>query len=92
MLIQSTNYLNVHVHILSTFLSFILGCIFLVSILNPIHDGGRAKRLPLTSFSPVTSTNVRISPKNFMTLSCNPNLNLNQGHPLRKVGFLVKSL
>ena len=72
MLIQSTNYLNVHVHILSTFLSFILGCIFLVSILNPIHVG--------------------ISPKNFMTLSCNPNLNLNQGHPLRKVGFLVKSL
>ena len=33
--------------------------------------GGGAKRLS-TSFSPVTSTNVRISPKNFLTFSFNP--------------------
>ena len=50
MLIQSTNYLNVHVHILSTFLSFILGCIFPVSILNPIRMGGGQKGSPLPVF------------------------------------------
>ena len=32
---------------------------------NPIYDGGRAKRSSPISFSPVTSTNVGISPKNF---------------------------
>ena len=45
--------------------------------INPIQDGedwvGRegAKRPP-TNFSPVTSTNVRISPQNFLNLSFNP--------------------
>ena len=33
--------------------------------------GGRQKGPP-TSFSPVTSANVRISPKNFLTFSFNP--------------------
>ena len=33
--------------------------------------GGGAKDSP-TSFSPVTPTNVRISPKNFLTFSFNP--------------------
>ena len=39
--------------------------------INPIQDGGTKKALP-TSFSPVTSTNVRISPQNFLTFSFNP--------------------
>ena len=30
--------------------------------INPIHDGGEAKRPPPTSFSPATSTNVEIGP------------------------------
>ena len=32
---------------------------------NTIHDGGGQKKNP-TSFSPVTSTNEGISPKNFL--------------------------
>ena len=39
---------------------------------NPIQDGGEAKRLPSTSFFPVTSTNVGIGPQNFLTFSFNP--------------------
>ena len=38
--------------------------------INPIQDGG--KKAPSTSFSPVTSTNVGISPQNFLTFSFNP--------------------
>ena len=38
--------------------------------IKPIQDGG-AKRPP-TSFSPVTSTNVEISPQNLLTFSFNP--------------------
>ena len=34
--------------------------------------GGGAKRPPPTSFSPVTSTNVRCGPQNFLTFSANP--------------------
>ena len=47
---------------------------FLIDILNPIQDGGGEggqKGYP-TSFSPVTFTNVEISPKNFLTFSFNP--------------------
>ena len=46
----------------------------MISDFNRIQDGGRgdgggvAKRLP-TGFSPVTSANVEISPKNFLTFS-----------------------
>ena len=44
-------------------------------VLNPIQDGGwggaKSPLLP-TSFSPVTSTNIGISPQNFLTLSFNP--------------------
>ena len=39
---------------------------------NPIQDGGWEGKKPPTSFSPVTSTNVRISSQNFPTFSCNP--------------------
>ena len=39
--------------------------------LNPIHDGGGSKRSP-SSFPPVTSTNVGISPQNFLTFSFYP--------------------
>ena len=39
--------------------------------INPIQDGVGAKRPP-TSFSVVTSTNVGISPKNFLNFSFNP--------------------
>ena len=38
---------------------------------NPIQDGVGAK-MPPTSFSPVTSTNVRICPQNFLTFGYNP--------------------
>ena len=38
---------------------------------NPIQDGGQ-KAPPPTHFSPVTSTNVGISPKDFLTFSFNP--------------------
>ena len=38
--------------------------------INPIQDGGGKKMLP-TSFPPVTSTSVGISPKNFLTFSFN---------------------
>ena len=34
--------------------------------------GGRGKKVPPTSFSPVTSTNVRCGPQNFLTFSSNP--------------------
>ena len=40
--------------------------------LNPIQDRGGAKRPPHTSFSPVTSTNVGVSPQDFLTLSFIP--------------------
>ena len=39
--------------------------------INPNQDGVGAKRPP-TSFSLVTSTNVGISPQNFLTFSFNP--------------------
>ena len=39
--------------------------------LNPIQEG-EGQKAPPTSFSPVTSTNVRISPENFLTFSFNP--------------------
>ena len=34
-------------------------------------EGGGGKKAPPTSFSPVTSTNVRISPNNYLTFSFN---------------------
>ena len=37
---------------------------------NPLQDGGAKK--PPTSFSTVTSTNVRISPQNFLNFIFNP--------------------
>ena len=40
--------------------------------LNPIQDEGGGAKRPPTSFSPVTSTNVGFSPKNFLTCSFNP--------------------
>ena len=44
-----------------------------VSILNPIQDGRGGQKVPApTSFSPVTSTNVRINSQNFLTFSFNP--------------------
>ena len=33
--------------------------------INPIQDGGGKPKRPLTSFSPVTSTNVGFGPKTF---------------------------
>ena len=33
---------------------------------NPIQDGGEQKATPPISYSPVTSTNVGISPQNFL--------------------------
>ena len=38
---------------------------FFVHLTNPVQEGGPKR--PPTSFSHVTSTNVRISPKNFLT-------------------------
>ena len=42
------------------------------SKLKPIQDAGGAKKAPPTSFSPVTSTNVGIGPKKFLTFSFDP--------------------
>ena len=43
-----------------------------IILINPIQDGGGRQKASCTSFSPVTSTNVGISPKNFQTFSFNP--------------------
>ena len=43
-----------------------------IQLLNPIQDGVAKKPLPRTSFSPVTPTNVGISPQNFLTFNFNP--------------------
>ena len=40
--------------------------------INPIKDGGGGEEGPSTSFTSVTSTNVGISPKNFLTFIFNP--------------------
>ena len=40
-------------------------------VLNPIQDGGEAKRPP-TSLFPVTSTDVGFGPQNVLTFSFNP--------------------
>ena len=44
------------------------------SVVNPIQDeeGWGWAEAPPTSFAPVTSTNIRISPQNFLTFSVNP--------------------
>ena len=40
--------------------------------INPIQDGGWGwQKSPPTIFSPVTSMNVGLSPKNFLTFSSN---------------------
>ena len=78
---------------------------------NPIQDGGGGvgggQKVPPTSFSPVTSTNVGVRPQNFITFSFNPFAtlmynflpsaspklsNLNLDHPSKIAVFLVKSL
>ena len=46
-------------------------CAFPLTLLRMGEGGGRQKG-PLTSFSPVTSTNVGVSPKNCLTFSYNP--------------------
>ena len=46
--------------------------------LNPIQDGRGGKKALSTSFFPVTSTNVRFGPKNFLTFSFNPSSTLVQ--------------
>ena len=43
-----------------------------MTVLNPIQDDRGFKKVPLTSFPPVTSANIEISPQNFMTFSFNP--------------------
>ena len=43
----------------------------LATNINPIQDAG-GQKIPLTRFPPVTSTNVGITLKNFMTFSFNP--------------------
>ena len=39
------------------------------SIQDRVEGGGGGKKAPPTSFSPVASTNVGVSPKNFLTFS-----------------------
>ena len=38
---------------------------------HPVQDGG-GKKVPPTSFPPITSTNVGIRPQSFLTFSFNP--------------------
>ena len=74
-------------------------------LLTLFRMGGQ--KSPPTSFSPVTSTNVRFGPQKFPTFSFHPFatlkqnfksvpspklLNLNQDHPSKKAIFQVKSL
>ena len=73
-------------------------------IINPIRHGGGVggvEKRPPTSFSTVTSTNVKLSLQNFLTFSFNlfdrlvlnlKLLNFNQDHLSKKAVFLVKSL
>ena len=42
------------------------------NLFNPIQDGRGGKKAPPTSFSPVTSKNVRFGPQNFLTFIFNP--------------------
>ena len=51
---------------------------------NPIHDGGEGPKRPPISFSPVTSTNARISPSKISGST--------KTTPQNTVVFLVKSL
>ena len=47
--------------------------LFYASIyINPIQDGRRGQKAPLPVFPPVTSTNLGISLRNFLTFSFNP--------------------
>ena len=39
--------------------------------INPMQDGGEWQKGPPTSFFPVTSTKVELSPQNFLTVSFN---------------------
>ena len=57
-----------------------------IVIFNPIPDGegGRGSKKSPTSFSPVTSTNVGISPQNFLTFSV---IELEPRPSLKKSGF-----
>ena len=52
-------------------LVFLLSVYSMCDIFYPIQDVGRAK-VPTASFSSVTSTNVEISPKNFLNFNFNP--------------------
>ena len=42
------------------------------NFLTLFRKGGRAKKAPPTSFSPVTSTNVKISTQNFLAFRFKP--------------------
>ena len=44
----------------------------MILTINPIQDGGGGQKGPPTSLSLVTSTNIGISPKNFLIFSFNP--------------------
>ena len=55
---------------------------------HPIWDGGgQNPPTPPTSFSSVTSANVRVSPQNFLTFSFNPFATLVKDHPSKKAFF-----
>ena len=49
----------------------VLLCVFILEN-QPYSGWGRGKNAPLTSFFPVTSTNLGLSPPNFLTFSFNP--------------------
>ena len=55
-------------------LSVIILLVYVSVMLSPYSEwmGGGANMPPLTSFSPVTSTNVGLSPQKFLTFSFNP--------------------
>ena len=53
--------------------SYSLKCANISPVFNPIQDGGGGQKAPPPiGFSPVTSTNVKISPQNFLNFSFNP--------------------
>ena len=67
------NYKNTISKNIENFVMDVRFVIYLHPMFNPIQDwNGGTQKDRRTSFSPVTSTNVGISPKNFVTFTFNP--------------------
>ena len=78
---------------LSLSLIFIVLSFLFLNTLRKNIPNCETKKAPLSSFPPVTTKNVGIRPKMFLTFSVNhKSLNLNKDHSSKKVVFQVKFL